>query len=62
MSSAQDDPDGVNDAGNITAQRQKNIQPELQPEADLEKDANGRQDDGDEDTNDVHDDWLSSLR
>lgn len=59
---AQDDPDGVDDAGNITAQRQKNIQPEVQPEADLKKHANGREDDGDEDTNDVHDDWLSSLR
>ena len=52
----------MDDAGNITAQRQKNIQPELQPEADLKKHANGREDDGDEDTNDVHDDWLSSLR
>ena len=62
MSFAQDDPDGMNDAGNIPAQRQKNIQPEVQPEADLKKHADGWEEDGDEDTNDVHDDWLSSLR
>lgn len=56
MLPAQDDPDGVNDAGDITAQRQKNIQPEMQSQSDLKKHANGWEDDGDENTNDVHDD------
>ena len=47
------------DAGHITAQRQKNVEPEVQPQSDLEKYTNRRQDDGDENTNDVHDDRLS---
>lgn len=54
MSPAQDYPDGMNDARNITAQRQKNVEPEMQAEPDLEKDADGRKDDGDQDTDDVH--------
>ena len=37
------------------------IQPEMQAEPDLKKYADGREDDGDENTNDVHEDWLSSL-
>ncbi len=61
MSSPQDHPDRVDDAGNITAKRQKNIQPEMQAEPDLKKYADGREEDGDENTNDVHEDWLSSL-
>lgn len=44
----------MNDARNITAQRQKNVEPEMQAEPDLEKDADGREDDGDQDTDDVH--------
>ena len=52
-------PDRVDDAGHITAQRQKNVEPEVQPQSDLEKYTNWRQDDGDENTNDVHDDRLS---
>lgn len=51
----------MDDAGNITAKRQKNIQPEMQAEPDLKKYADGREEDGDENTNDVHEDWLSSL-
>lgn len=61
MSPAQDHPDGVDDAGNITAQRQENIQPEMQAESDLKKHTDGRENDGDQNTNDVHGDRLSSC-
>lgn len=61
MSPPQDHPDRVDNAGNITAQRQENIQPEMQAKPDLKKHADGRKDDGDQDTNDVHDDRLSSC-
>lgn len=55
----QDHPDGVNDAGHITAQCQKNIEPEMQAKTDLEEYADGRQKDSDKNTNDVHDNRLS---
>lgn len=54
MSPAQDYPDGVNDAGNIAAECQENVDPEMQAEPDLKKNADGREDDGDQDTDDVH--------
>lgn len=44
----------MDNAGDITAQRQKNVQPEMQAEPHLKKDAHGREDDGDQNTNDVH--------
>lgn len=49
----------MNDAGYITAQRQKNIEPEMQAKPDLKEHADGRQKDGDKNTNDVHDNRLS---
>lgn len=61
-SPAQDHPDGVNDAGNITAQRQKNIEPEMQAKPDLKEYADRRKKDGDENTDDVHDDRAFHLR
>ena len=59
ISLPQDHPDGVNNAGYITAQRQKNIEPEMQAKPDLKEHTDGRKKDGDKNTNDVHDDWLS---
>lgn len=59
ISLPQDHPDGVNDAGHIAAQCQKNIEPEMQAKTDLEEHADGRQKDGDKNTNDVHDNRLS---
>lgn len=44
----------MDNAGNITAQREENIKPEMQAEPDLKKHADGRKDDRDQDTNDVH--------
>jgi hypothetical protein len=52
---AQDNPDGVDDAGNITAERQQDIEPEVQAKADLKKDADRRQENGKNYTNYVHD-------
>lgn len=49
----------MNNAGYITAQRQKNIEPEMQAKPDLKEHTDGRKKDGDKNTNDVHDDWLS---
>lgn len=49
----------MNDAGDITAQRQENIEPELQAKPDLKEHTDGRQKDGDKNANDVHDIWLS---
>ncbi|SHF16084.1 Catechol 2,3-dioxygenase [Devosia limi DSM 17137] len=42
---ARDDPDGVDQAGEITQNCQHDIEPELQAEADLQKDAHGRNND-----------------
>lgn len=52
---AQDNPDGVNDAGNIAAERQQDIEPEMQAKANLKKHADRRQEDGKNNTNYVHD-------
>ena len=36
-----DDPDGVDEAGDVAEDRQHNVQPEVQPDADGEEDAEG---------------------
>jgi GNAT superfamily N-acetyltransferase len=41
---AQDDPDGVDQAGEIAEQRQEDVEPEMQAEPDLQEDAQGRDD------------------
>ena len=43
----------MDDAGDIAAQRQEDIQPKLQADADLQEDANGRQKNGKKNTDDV---------
>src|SRR5690606_22170924 len=48
-----DDPHGVNDARNVAEQRQQAVEPEMQAEADLEEDAERRQQDGQDDADDV---------
>jgi hypothetical protein len=40
-----DDPDGVNDAGNIAKQREQNVNPEMLAKAFLQENAERRQDD-----------------
>lgn len=52
---AQNDPDGMDDAGNIATECQQDVQPEVKAEANLEKDADWRQENGKNDANDVHD-------
>lgn len=42
----QDHIDGMNDAGNISEKGQQDIDPELDTKTDLEKDAQGRDQDG----------------
>lgn len=59
ISFAHDHPDRVNDAGNVTAKREQDIQPEMEAKSDLEKHANRRKNDGDENTKDIHDGKLS---
>ena len=49
-----DDPDGMNDARNIPQQGQENIDPEMQSEAHLQKHTQWWQDDGQQNTNDIH--------
>lgn len=45
----------MDDPGDVTAQSQQNVQPEMKAEADLQKNADGRQDNGEQNANDVHD-------
>lgn len=52
---AQDNPDGMNDAWDVTAQRQQDIEPEMQAKANLKKHADRRQENGKNNTNYVHD-------
>lgn len=52
---SQDNPDGMDNAGYISTQREKNIQPEMQANADLQKYTDGRQDNGEKNANNVHD-------
>jgi len=44
----------MDDPGNVAAQGEKNIQPELQAEADLQEDANRWQEDCEQDAYDIH--------
>ena len=46
---------GLNDAGNIAAERQEDVQPELQADADLQEHADRRQKNGKKNTHDVQD-------
>ncbi len=50
----EDDPDGVDDARDVAEQREQDVEPELQADADLQEHAQGRQEDGQQDTEDVH--------
>lgn len=43
----------MNDTGYVAAECQKDIQPEMQAETDLQEDADGRQKDGDQNADDV---------
>ena len=45
----------MDDAGEIAAQREQDIQPELKAETHLQENADRRQDDGEQNANDVHD-------
>ena len=45
----------MDDARHIAADRQKNVNPEMHAKAHLEKDANGWQENGDKNSNNVHD-------
>ncbi len=49
------DPDRVDDTWNVTQKREKNIQPELRTNANLEKDAQWRQQYGQDDSDKIHD-------
>jgi hypothetical protein len=49
-----DDPDCMDDPGDVPKDRQQNVEPEMQTQADREKDAHGRQQDGQNDTDDIH--------
>jgi hypothetical protein len=44
----------MNNSGNIAEQRQEDVEPEMQADADLQKNAERRQDNGSEYANDVH--------
>ncbi len=48
------DPDGVNDARDITKQSQKDVDPELHADTDLQKDAKRRENNGKNDPKNVH--------
>lgn len=45
----------MNNAGDITAERQQDVEPEVQAKANLKKHADRRQEDGKNNTNYVHD-------
>jgi hypothetical protein len=48
-----DHPDGVDDAGHVAEQGEQAVDPEVFRDADLQQDADGRQDDGEQDLDDV---------
>ena len=54
VSARGDDPHSVDDAWDITQQRQKNIKPEMHAQSDLEKNTKRREDDGENDTKNIH--------
>lgn len=47
-------PDGVDDSGNVAEQGQQNVDPEMLADPDLQKDTERRNEDGDENTKEVH--------
>lgn len=49
-----DDPDGVNDSRNISKNRQQQVYPEVFSDADLEKNPQGRNENGDQYAQQVH--------
>lgn len=51
------DPDRMNDPGNVAQQGQQDVNPEMQTESDLQKDTHGREQDRKNDTNNVHTVW-----
>jgi hypothetical protein len=53
-SSFGNDPDGMHDAGDIAKQGEQNIDPELQADANLKKDSEGRKYDCHQNSDDVH--------
>lgn len=48
-----DDPDGVDDAGEVAEEGEQQADPELDPAGELEEDAERRQDDGEDDVDAV---------
>jgi hypothetical protein len=57
-----DNPHRMNDTGNITQQGQQNVDPEMLADPDLQKHAQRRQQDGDNDANKIHDEFLMITR
>jgi sterol desaturase/sphingolipid hydroxylase (fatty acid hydroxylase superfamily) len=53
-SASRDDPDRVHDAGDVAEQRQQNVQPEVRTQSDLQKNAERRQQDREDDSQNVH--------
>ena len=53
-----DDPYGVNDARDVTQQRQQDVEPELAPKPDREEHAHGREHDGKKDPKKVGHDSI----
>jgi hypothetical protein len=49
----------VDDAGNVPEEGQKDIQPEMQPDADLKEDTQRRDENGEKYAHDVHDDLFT---
>jgi hypothetical protein len=54
-----DDPHGMNDAGNIPEQRQHQVDPEVFTDPDLEKNPQRGQKNGEQDANQIHNQFLS---
>lgn len=58
-----DGVDGVDDAGDVAEEGEQQADPELMPASELEEDAEGREDDGDEDVDAVRRSrHLSSIK
>jgi hypothetical protein len=49
-----DHPDGMNDPGDVAAEGQKDIEPEMAADPDLQEDAQGREENGENDSDEVH--------
>lgn len=50
-----DDVESVNNTRNVAEKGQQDVDPKVKTDADLEKDSEGRQQDGEQDSDDVHD-------